>query len=91
MEDKHNGCPYNHQETEVIFGTSYYYRTEIAFSGSGDASFQTPAELNVLFDGVGKWHGTLLPPSKRYNTLHGDGHVKNITFDRMMELWSMRL
>jgi general secretion pathway protein G len=85
------------------FGTSYLYRTEIAFRGAGDSTFQTPAELNVYMDGSGLWHGT--GPSdlsigvnhfyegnsalfaRRFNTLHGDGHVKNLTFTQVWKLW----
>ena len=40
------------------YGTSYLYRTEIAARHSGDAFFQTPAQLNVYMDGSGLWHGT---------------------------------
>jgi len=73
------------------FGTSYYYRTEIAFRHAGDQSFQRPSELNVLFDGAGKWHGGLLPWDRRYNTLFGDGHTKSLTFDRLQFLWAQPL
>jgi prepilin-type N-terminal cleavage/methylation domain-containing protein len=73
------------------FGTSYYYRTEIALRHAGDQTFQTPAELNVLFDGAGKWHGSFLPPSLRYVTLFGDAHVKNISHDRLLQIWAQPL
>lgn len=73
------------------FGTSYYYRTEIAFRHAGEATFQNPSELNVLFDGAGKWHGSLVPFSQRYCTLFGDGHVKNLTRDRLETLWALPL
>jgi general secretion pathway protein G len=87
------------------FGTSYLYRTEIAFRHAGDAMFQTPAELNVYMDGGGLWHGD--GPSdqsigaghffegnsqlagRRFNTLHGDGHVKSLTFNQVWKLWHM--
>jgi general secretion pathway protein G len=85
------------------FGTSYLYRTEIAFRHAGEATFQTPSDLNVYMDGAGLWHGT--GPSdlsigvnhfgesnsalfeRRFNTLHGDGHVKNLTFSQVWRLW----
>ncbi|HEV2473713.1 MAG TPA: prepilin-type N-terminal cleavage/methylation domain-containing protein [Chthonomonadales bacterium] len=83
------------------WGTSYLYRTEIAVDHAGDASFQTPADLNVYMDGSGMWHGSgetdqeigllnygdqyLL--GRRYNTLHGDGHVKALTFRQLQAEW----
>jgi general secretion pathway protein G len=70
------------------FGTSYYYRTEIAEKHAGEMTFQTPAELNVLFDGAGRWHGSLFPPALRYVTLFGDGHAKNLTRDTLEGYWA---
>src|SRR5579862_7669272 len=73
------------------FGTSYYYRTEIAAKHAGDATFQTPSELNVLFDGAGKWHGSSFPLDWRYNVLFGDGHTKNQSFNQLQTEWAMPL
>ncbi len=73
------------------FGTSYYYRTEIAFKHAGDATFQNPSQLNVLFDGSGRWHGSTFPQVLRYNTLFADGHVKNLTYDQLNNYWDMPL
>ena len=73
------------------FGTSYYYRTEIAARHAGEQSFQRPSELNVLFDGAGDWHGTNIPPSWRYNVVFGDGHAKSETFDQLQTLWAQKL
>ncbi|MBM3495061.1 MAG: DUF1559 domain-containing protein, partial [Armatimonadetes bacterium] len=39
------------------FGTSYNYRTEIAFRHTGEAGMRTPADINVMFDAAGRWHG----------------------------------
>jgi general secretion pathway protein G len=69
------------------FGTSYYYRTEIAARRASEASIQTPTSLNVLFDGAGRWHGTLLPLTNRYNVLFADGHVKNVNWEQIDEAW----
>ena len=71
------------------FGTSYNYRTEIAFLRAGEPVFRSPAELNVMFDAAGKWHGGLIFQRMRYNVLHGDGHVKNLHRDQMQLLWSL--
>jgi len=73
------------------FGTSYYYRTEIAFRHAGQQNFQRPAELNVLFDGAGRWHGSDIPPALRYNVLFGDGHAKSQTFDQLQTIWAQPL
>ena len=51
------------------FGTSYYYRSEIVARHAHDSNVARPAELNLLFDGAGHWHGTLTPLMKRYNVL----------------------
>lgn len=88
-------------------GTSYLYRTEIAVRHLGEASFQTPALVNVYMDGSGIWHGSgpedraigvarwyktnpdlLL---RRFNTLHGDGHVKSLLFRSLQALWDTPL
>ena len=89
------------------FGTSYLYRTEIAARHSGDAFFQTPAQLNVYMDGSGLWHGS--GPSdlsigaghffegnselfaRRINTLFGDSHVKSLTFSQVWQCWHLPL
>lgn len=89
------------------YGTSYLYRTEIAARHAGDASFQNPAQLNVYMDGSGIWHGSgpddrsigianwyktnpdLM--NRRFNTTHGDGHVKSLTFRQLQALWDMPL
>ncbi len=89
------------------YGTSYLYRTEIALRHSGDAFFQTPSQLNVYMDGSGLWHGSgaddlaigvlkfdrtnPLLFARRFNTLHGDGHVKSLTFSQVWELWATPL
>ncbi|MDE2126180.1 MAG: prepilin-type N-terminal cleavage/methylation domain-containing protein [Armatimonadetes bacterium] len=88
-----------------LYGTSYLYRTEIAVLHAGDASFQTPSDLNVYMDGSGIWHGSgesdqqiglqnygdgwLL--GRRYNVLHGDGHVKSLTFRQLQTEWNTPL
>ncbi len=65
------------------FGTSYYYRTEIAFRNAGDATIQRPAEVNLYFDGAGAWHGSLFPRALRYNTLFADSHAKSLTREQL--------
>ena len=69
------------------FLTSYNYRTELSFRHSSEGSIQTPAELNVLMDAAGKWHGGLLFDTLRYNCLHADGHAKNLNRSQMDKLW----
>lgn len=87
-----NGKPANANPSSYQkFGTSYYYRTEIAMKHAGDSSFQNPSELNVMFDGAGKWHGVLFPPTLRYDVLFADNHCKNLTRDRLDFLWAQPL
>ncbi|NLO73651.1 MAG: type II secretion system protein [candidate division WS1 bacterium] len=61
------------------FGSSYHYRTELAFSGATAAQMPDPTTVNVVFDSWG-WHGGILPGDKRWNILYADGHTK--TADR---------
>ena len=83
-----NGLPLNAFPTSYEkFGTSYYYRTEIAARQLGDSAFAFPAETNVLFDGAGHWHGTLVPIVGRYNVLFADAHIKNLSRAQMAEAW----
>ena len=88
-----NGHPPNASPSSFAkFGTSYYYRTEISEKHAGDATFQTPAQLNVLFDGAGQWHGSSFPSQQwRYNVLFGDGHAKLQTFDQLEQEWAAPL
>lgn len=88
-----------------VYETSYFFRTEIAFRSYSQTSFRLPAEVNILFDGFGHWHGdggvmtgTEEPAdyvSKlqkyRYNTLFGDMHVKSISSDQLAEAWRIEL
>ena len=41
----------------ATYGSSYLYRTEIAFQFLSQTSFTLPANINVMFDGAGNWHG----------------------------------
>lgn len=81
------------------YGTSYLFRTEIAFRLLRIGGMQYPAEVNMLFDGSGKWHGSkrwLAPdyppdPDYRYNCLFADLHVKNIPLEAMYRAWNTPL
>lgn len=39
------------------YGSSYFFRTEIAFKYFTQTKFKLPSDINVLFDGAGHWHG----------------------------------
>jgi len=89
----------------ATYGSSYLYRTEIAFRFFVQSSFQMPADVNVLFDGAGHWHGSnrALNQSStyddyfdaikkmRYNCLYGDFHAKSITYDQLQTAWAVDL
>ena len=103
----------SHPDTEFVtspsmyqtYGSSYFFRTEIAFKQFSDSTFKLPSSVNVLFDGAGHWHGAgramekgdfgdtalQLLRSYRYNTLFGDFHVKSLTRDTLMSAWSTAL
>lgn len=87
------------------YGSSYFFRTEIAFRAFSQTGFQLPADVNVLFDGAGHWHGDGralqsdddfetafgLLRKYRYNTLYGDMHAKSLTRDGLDLAWSTDL
>lgn len=90
--------------THATFGSSYMFRTEIAFKFLSQSQFQLPSNVNVLFDASGHWHGSTGPLRRenldsfldlqrgyRYNTLFGDLSVKNITFDGLERSWQVDL
>ena len=88
-------CPSDYEQ----YGSSYFFRTEIAFRQMRIGGMQRPAETNMLFDASGKWHGSksrFAPeyppdPNYRYNCLFADLHVKNITLDQMWQAWGVEL
>lgn len=90
---------------KATYGSSYFFRTEIAFRYFSQTGFELPADVNVLMDGAGHWHGSesVLKPDDdfftyarkvkgfRYNTLFGDMHAKSLTYDQLQNAWSTRL
>jgi prepilin-type N-terminal cleavage/methylation domain-containing protein len=89
----------------AIYGSSYFFRTEIAFRFFSDSSFKLPANVNVLFDGAGNFHGdgralhkdddpdtvVRLLNGYRYNCLYGDFHVKSVSFNQLQQAWMTEL
>ncbi|CAN5536067.1 hypothetical protein BH11ARM2_BH11ARM2_30500 [soil metagenome] len=89
----------------VSYGSSYFFRTEIAFKAFSQTSFKLPSDVNVMFDGAGNWHGdgrALRPDDDgdtyfnlksgyRYNTLFGDFHARNLTTDQYQAAWNTEL
>jgi hypothetical protein len=87
------------------FGSSYVWRTEVAFRQIRISSFEAGPRTNVVFDGAGHWHLGWRPIQpdesfisrfeKRrqytYNVLFGDMHVKRATYNGMLEAWNQEL
>ena len=73
------------------YGTSYYYRTEVAATCANESFVSRPEKINLVMDGAGHWHGTLFPLAKRYNVLFADGHVKNISYEEITRAWQTPL
>jgi prepilin-type N-terminal cleavage/methylation domain-containing protein len=84
------------------FGTSYMYRTEISLRHTIDSNLggltpsgeqAGPAEINVLMDGCGRWHGSWTVGSRRYNVLMGDEHVVDQNTDQYFVTgsWAIKL
>ena len=87
LED--SGLPLLAQPTAfATFGTSYMYRTEITFRQAMQETLAHPAEINVMFDGHGSWHGHGSGyTEKRWNILYGDGHVKTANRAQYDQAW----
>jgi general secretion pathway protein G len=87
----------------ATYGSSYFFRTEIAFRSFSQTDFKLPADVNVLFDGAGHWHGGAgalqaqdqSPFDKfqkfRYNTLFGDMHAKSLSYWQLQQAWATDL
>jgi len=86
------------------YGNSYLFRTEIAFKYFTQTKFKLPADVNVLFDGAGHWHGDgraladgddnvvgQLLRTYRYNCLYGDFHAKSLNYDQLERAWGTPL
>jgi len=97
-------CPLSARPTmHQAFGSSYLYRTELAFrrvsldtlSGVAiDGSTVGPSSIHLLFDGNGSWHGGwtgLLRRQLRYNAVFADGHASSLDWDRYWSVWSIDL
>ncbi len=90
--------------TYKTYGSSYFFRTEIGFRAMTQMNFELPAQVNVLFDASGHWHGDAGKLTAgdmndyffklrrfRYNTLFGDLHVKNLSQAQLQDAWDIPL
>lgn len=85
------------------YGTSYLSRTEIAALHKPYSTLITydtqqtpclehgPAEVNVLMDGNGSWHGGPFSLQKRYTVLMADGHCVSQDYGQYHATWSRSL
>jgi len=87
------GIPINATPTSyAAFGSSYVWRTELAFAHTIAGAMPDPAGTNVLFDGYGEWHsGTSVMSAKRWEMLFADGHVKNVDRSAYDAAWAVNL
>ncbi|MGD9495628.1 MAG: type II secretion system protein [Armatimonadota bacterium] len=68
-------------------GSSYHWRTEVAFEHLGPSLLAYPAQTNLMMDGHGSWHGGRSYAAGRWNILYADGHVKNVNAAQFDEAW----
>jgi len=80
-----------HPSSYGKWGTSYYYRTELAFGRVRLSQVSRPSDTHVLADGVGAWHGERRIRDGRYNLLYADGHTKSASFDQYLQAWEIPL
>jgi len=84
------GTPYPLSARPSAFeahGSSYHWRTEVAFAHLGPSLLADPVATNILMDGSGSWHGGNSYEAGRWDVLFGDGHVKNINARQLDEAW----
>lgn len=88
-----------------MYKSSYLFRTEIAFNHHSQTSLQTPAEINMMFDAAGHWHGVGraleanddgntffgLTRDYRYVTLFADFHAKSLSRGAYDQAWAKPL
>jgi general secretion pathway protein G len=71
------------------YGNSYAYRTEVSFSAKAVSGLDRPADINVMEDMHGGWHGSRGSFQEyRYQVLFADWHVKSLTYDALMKCWN---
>ncbi|MFQ6131854.1 MAG: DUF1559 domain-containing protein [Armatimonadota bacterium] len=80
-----------HPSSYEKWGTSYVYRTELAFRHVRLSALRRPSETHVLADAVGKWHGGHTVPQGRYNVLYADGHTKSANVEQYSDAWEVPL
>jgi len=87
------------------YGSSYLYRTEITFKAMDEKGFWPAADVAMMFDAYGHWHGRTAPitpdmsfrrmasdiQNYRYNALFGDGHVETLNYNELQLTWTKKL
>ncbi len=98
LDDSKNGRLVSSPSLFSKWGFSYKYRTQIALQQMSDSHFKVPAQVDLLRDATGAWHGIGRAATEqdledtdqlkaverdfRYNTLFADQHIKLLTFDQ---------
>ena len=89
----------------ATYGSSYLYRTEITFKSLSQKGYWPPANVAMLFDGYGHWHGhteamredmdfrteAATIDNYRYNALFGDNHVRSLSYMELQATWNKGL
>lgn len=83
-----------------VYGTSYMFRTEIAFERMTQSGISEPSKINYIMTGAGHWHGSGGPLENdrsaenlkrregfRYNVLMADFSSQSMTFDELQRAW----
>jgi len=105
VEDFNDHVLYAMPTSYKKFGSSYVWRTEIAFRGIRFSTFKEGTKVNVLFDAAGHWHLGQRPidpeddyysrirrrESYVFNVLFGDMHVRQSTYAQVEEAWMQDL
>lgn len=87
------------------YKNSYLFRTELAFRHHSQTSIQTPAEINMMFDAAGHWHGSgraldetddgstffNLIRGYRYSVVFADFHAKSLSRGAYDDAWAKPL
>ncbi|MFW5697675.1 MAG: type II secretion system protein [Fimbriimonadaceae bacterium] len=87
-----------------VYGTSYMFRTEIAFLQKTQSGISQPSKINYIMTGAGHWYGSggAMEQNRsaenlnrrrgfRYNVLMADFSARSLSFDELQDAWFTEL
>lgn len=96
---------FNRYGSSYFMRTEFSLRSRTGKPPYTRAQYIPSPHVNLVFDAGGHWHAGIRPAERtddpaiatdltinyRYNVLHGDFHVKNVSYMQLQGLWQTRL